>query len=64
MIDTVIGKLAETTLILLNWIAALLVLALTCPQYEHIAGLIAFFLAVVALSCVCFIAVLSETEEA
>ena len=33
--------LAKAVLHLMNWIAALFVLAITCPQYEQIAVLIA-----------------------
>ncbi len=59
MVDT----LAQVVLHLLNWIAALFALAITCPQYEHIAGMIALPLAILALGCAFLIAALSLAEK-
>ena len=56
--------LAKAVLHLMNWIAALFVLAITCPQYEQIAGFLAFQLVVLALGCAVLIAALSLSEEA
>jgi hypothetical protein len=54
---------ARTTLHLLNWIAALFVLASTCPQYEQVAGIIALPLAILALGCAFLVAALSLAEK-
>jgi hypothetical protein len=58
-----IEMLGKTVLRLLNWSAALFVLAITCPQYEQIAGMIALPLAVLALGCAFLIATLSLAEK-
>jgi hypothetical protein len=58
-----IEMLGKTVLHLLNWIAALFVFALTFPQYEQIAGVIALPLAILALGCAFLIAALSLTEK-
>ncbi len=59
MVDT----LAQVVLHLLNWIAALFVFAITFPQYEQLAGFLAFPLTVLALGCSVLIAALSLAEK-
>lgn len=59
MVDT----LAHVILHLLNWLAALFAFAITFPQYEQIAGMIALPLAILALGCAFLIAALSLTEK-
>ena len=58
-----IDLLAKAVLHLMNWIAALFVLAVTCPQYVQVAGFLAFPLAVLALGCAVLIAALSRVSE-
>jgi|GEM_PF-4710944 hypothetical protein len=58
-----IEMLGKTVLHLLNWIAALFVFSLFFPQYEQIAGFLAFPLAVLALGCTVVIAALSLVSE-
>jgi hypothetical protein len=59
MIDT----LAMVAFHCLNWIAALFVFAVTFPQYEQVAGMIALPLAILALGCAFLIAALSLAEK-
>jgi hypothetical protein len=58
-----IEMLAKVVLHLMNWIAALFVLAIICPQYEQVAGMIALPLAIPALGCAFLIAALSLAEK-
>jgi hypothetical protein len=54
---------AKGVLHLMNWIAALFVLAITCPQYEQIAGMITLPLAIMALGCAFLVATLSLAQK-
>ena len=58
-----VNILARIVLHLLNWIAALFAFAVTFPQYEQIAGFLAFPLAVLALGCTVVIAALALVSE-